>query len=357
MKERKVYLDALRGIAILLMVVDHAADWWLTEAGRDTFVGKLHGPLGAMAAPLFFYLVGVGIALSDRRAAQAGRPRGAFARRQLWRGTRLFLWGYALNLVVYFTGSNFDDLWAVDVLHTIGLCIWCTLPLLWLPASTVAGIALGLAAGVAVLGQSAGEWVLPAWAAAFLTGTGGIGYFPLLLWLPYALLGLSTGRWIGTASRPARLMGILSATGLLAFVSTALVDPGWGYRHPRPIYLLFSIAVLCWLTAGLWLWTERGGHRGPLVHALRDLGQTSLLLYVYHHLVGYRLFWLLGWTKGRSWRGEYGVFSPLWTGVLLCVLLASMLFVARRWLVWQASRRASLTVASAILNLVRSLPP
>ena len=54
MKERQVYLDALRGIAILLMVVDHAYDWWLTKAGRATFVGKLHGPLGAMAAPRFF---------------------------------------------------------------------------------------------------------------------------------------------------------------------------------------------------------------------------------------------------------------------------------------------------------------
>ena len=50
MKERQVYLDALRGIAILLMVVDHAYDWWLTEAGRATLVGRLHGPLGAMAA-------------------------------------------------------------------------------------------------------------------------------------------------------------------------------------------------------------------------------------------------------------------------------------------------------------------
>jgi len=70
------------------------------------------------------------------------------------------------------------------------------------------------------------------------------------------------------------------------------------------------------------------------------------MLYVYHHLVGYRLFWLLGWTRGRSWRGEYGVFSPLRAGVLLCVLLASMLPIARWWLAWRTPHRTSQTVAS-----------
>ena len=58
-----------------------------------------------------------------------------------------------------------------------------------------------------------------------------------------------------------------------------------------------------------WLWTEKGAHRGPLVRALRYLGQASLVLYVYHHLVRYRLFWLPGWTGKHTWHGEYGVFS------------------------------------------------
>ena len=188
MKERKTYLDALRGIAILLMVVDHAYGWWLTEAGRASLAGRLHGQLGSMAAPLFFFLAGVGAALSSRRAAQTGQPYGTFARRHLWRGFQLILWGYALNLIIYSASRNLDDLVAVDVLHTIGLCVWCALPLLWLPSRAGAGVALGMAAGVAVLGQSAGGWRLPAWAAALLTGTGAVGYFPLLLWLPRLLL-------------------------------------------------------------------------------------------------------------------------------------------------------------------------
>jgi uncharacterized membrane protein len=326
--KRKVYLDVLRGIAILLMVIDHAYDWWLTEAGRGTVLGVLHKQLGAMAAPLFFFLAGVGTALSSQRSALSGRPRRTVVRHLLWRGARLILWGYALNLAVFYTGSNPADLWAVDVLHAIGLCTWVLVPLLWTPAPAVVGLALL----VLVLGPMAGGWALPDVAAAYLTGTGGISHFPLVLWLPYSLLGLAIGRWIGRASRPGRLMGILSAVGLLTLLGTAFVDPTWGYRHPRPVYILFSVSILFWLIAGLWGWTEKLGRSGPLVSALRDMGRTSLLLYVYHHLVGYRLFWVLGWTGGRSWRAQYGVFSPLWATVWLIALLISMRLVARLWL-------------------------
>ena len=86
------------------------------------------------------------------------------------------------------------------------------------------------------------------------------------------------------------------------------------------------------------------------MRALRDLGQASLPLYIYHHVVGYWLFLLLGWTEGHSWRGEYGVFSPLWASILLCVLLATMLFAARGWLAWRAAHDSQRTVASDAKN-------
>lgn len=335
--KRLVYLDMLRGIAILLMVVDHAYDWWLDEAGQSSTLGSVHRVLGALAAPLFLALVGMGLALSVQRSERAGRARHAVARRLLQRGGELILWGYALNLLVFYTGQNPADIWAVDVLHTIGLCIWFSIPLLWAPPLVVAVCALLVAA----LGQTAGQWALPDWLAAYLTGTGGIGYFPLALWLPYCYMGLAIGKWIGETRRSGRLMAVLAAAGMLALLAAALIPSAWGYRHPRPAFTAFSLAVLLWLTSGLWFYTERRGTAGPFARALCDLGVSSLMLYAFHHLVGYRLFWLLGWVKGRSWRGEYGVLGPAQATALLAGLVGLMLVVARLRLHWQRSQASS----------------
>jgi hypothetical protein len=39
------------------------------------------------------------------------------------------------------------------------------------------------------------------------------------------------------------------------------------------------------------------------------MSRTTLMLYVAHHLLGYRFLQPLGWVTGHTWRGEYGVFT------------------------------------------------
>lgn len=327
--KRLVYLDALRGVAILLMVIDHAYDWWLNEASQVTRLAGITEFLGTLSAPLFLYLAGVGLALSAQRSAQAQRPRRAVVYRLLRRGGELVLWGYGLNLLIFFAGGNVADLFAVDILQTIGVCIWFAIPLLWASEWVAAAAALF----VVILGQTAGQWELPSWVAAYLTGTKGIGYFPVALWLPYCYVGLAAGKRIGRGSRP---MITISVAGLLALLATPLMNATWGYRHPRPLFLLFSLAVTFWSTAALWLWTEHLGRIGSIMRSLRDMGATSLMLYVFHHLVGYRVFWLLGWVRGRSSRGEYGVFDPVGATACLVGLLGLMALAAPLWLRWRA---------------------
>jgi len=335
--KRVVYLDALRGIAILLMVADHAYDWWLDAAGHATTLASVTGFLGTLAAPLFLYLVGVGLALSAHRSTAAGRPRRDVVRHLLLRGGQIVLWGYALNLLVFFVGDNPADIAALDVLHTIGICIWLTIPLLWLPAPAVAVLTLVTIA----IGQTAGGWILPDWLAVYITGTAGIGYFPVALWLPYSYLGLATGKWIANTTRPGRMMIALSLVGLLALISTLFIDPAWGYQHPRPIFVPFAIAIVLWLTAGTWLWVDRSERLGPILRALRDMGVASLLVYFLHHLVAYRFFWALGWVTGRSWRGDYGLFSPSGATALFVLLTGLMLVAARIWIRWRGKMHST----------------
>ena len=90
-KTRLTYLDALRGIAILFMVVDHAYDWWLDAAGHDTSLAATTKFLGTLAAPLFLFLVGVGLVLSMQRAGWKGYPRRTIVSRMLRRGAELLI--------------------------------------------------------------------------------------------------------------------------------------------------------------------------------------------------------------------------------------------------------------------------
>jgi uncharacterized membrane protein len=331
---RLVYVDVLRGIAILFMVVDHTYDWWLDEAGQATALAHVTEFLGTLAAPLFLYLVGVGMSLSWMRAAREGRPSREVICRSYWRGAGLVLLGYALNLLVFYAGDNPADLWAVDVLQTIGVGIWLSVPLLRAPA----WVAIVLTLVVAVVGQTAGQWAMPDWLAAYLTGKGGIGYFPLALWLPFVYLGVAIGRWTAEETLRSRLMIGLGVVGLISLTLSLLVPSSWGYRHPRPVFDLFAVAIAFWLTAGLWLWTGHWHRAGPLVQTLCQMGRASLVIYVLHYLVGYRLFWLFGWVHGRSWRGQYGVFSPLAATLLSMALLGLMVVSSRLWIQWRQRR-------------------
>lgn len=334
--KRLVYLDVLRGIAILLMVIDHAYDWWLDASGHATRLAAITRLLGTLAAPLFLYLVGVGLALSALKSRQTGQKQSDVVQHLILRGAKLILWGYVLNLAVFFVGGNTSDILAVDILQVIGVSIWLLVPFLWSPTWLVA-----VATAVfAIVGQTAGSWVLPDWIAAYVTGTGGIGYFPLALWLPYAHLGLAVGKEIARAGRPQQVMRVLVIGGVLALAAIPCVDPGWGYRHPRPVFVLFSLAILFGFTTAVWLWTDRLDRRGPVVAALRDMGLSSLMLYVFHHLIGYRLFWLLGWVNGRSWRGANGVFGPICATLLLGCLLSLMTAAAHLWVSWQTPLRS-----------------
>ena len=329
---RWTFVDAMRGTAILLMVIDHAYDWWLDEAGHETALARGTEFLGTLAAPSFLFLVGLGLAISFWRAVRRGQARSAIAWRMLRRGGVLVLLGYALNLAVFFVGNNPADMFAVDVLHTIGVSIWFSIPLLWTPGWGAVIAALV----VALVGQvTAASWTLPTWLAAYVTGTAGISYFPVILWVPFVYLGFAAGWWMTCLPAQKGLMGVLAVVGLGLLALTAFVDPAWGYRYPRPISVLFSACFVLWLMVGLWWWTEAWGRTGPVLRAVCDMGRASLALYVLHHLIGYRLFWLFGWVHGRPWRGQYGVFRPPWATAMLVGLVLLMVWFSRLWLAWR----------------------
>src|SRR5258708_16271238 len=120
--ERLQFLDAVRGFALLLMIVNHTSRWW-----QDGTMGwpryTLISASMAVGAPLFLSLVGFCLPLSfARRRPTAGLP--AVAAKFLQRGGRLILASWLLNFVVF----RDEPFWEGGVLQTIGLGIILALP-------------------------------------------------------------------------------------------------------------------------------------------------------------------------------------------------------------------------------------
>src|SRR5215831_6993045 len=210
---RLVFLDALRGFALIFMVLNHTGRWW-----QDRIMGwpryySVYVTM-AIAAPIFLFLVGFCLPLSGSREERRPLP-------MLWkyakRGVRLILAGLLLNVLVF----PEDPIYSNGVLQTIGL-----------------GIVVGAAASL-LLRHRGGRSILLAAAVLFYLSFGWsldalkawvtdherlsralFFEFPPWPWLSLVIVGLVLGdRWVAQPDRPARAryMWTMLAVGLGCF--------------------------------------------------------------------------------------------------------------------------------------------
>ena len=82
-RTRLAYLDGLRGVALVLMVVNHTARWWVDAHMTWTRYGLIYVTL-TLAAPTFLFLVGFCLPLA--RSTAQPESLGELARRFVPRG-------------------------------------------------------------------------------------------------------------------------------------------------------------------------------------------------------------------------------------------------------------------------------
>ena len=329
---RLAYLDAARGIALVLMIVNHTARYWATDdLGRWALIYLTTSAAG----PTFLFLVGFVLPFSYRASPHP-------ARRALERAALLMAAGYAVNLVLVpqqpLLGSN--------VLHTIGVAILVALlarPWLARPlgryAVAAAGVALYASFALAFAGIT--SWV----DAHPLVAQLAFHDFPPWPWLGVVFLGLALGAAAADlASGLARARFYAGLGGAAAALAAgALVCEWYWPSSPRLTFshdLLItnhwiprgaSVAwVLAWSLGTVAACYDLVERRGFRLRALVRLGQTALFLYVVHHVVVVTLGQRALGVALRSW--------PLYalaTALLLVLLLA----LAAGWTALQRARR------------------
>jgi len=330
-RARLVFLDALRGFALIFMVLNHTGRWW-----QDRFMGwpRYYGiyVTMAIAAPIFLFLVGFCLPLSKAREERRVLP-------MLWkyvkRGFRLILAGLLLNLLVF----PEDPIYSNGVLQTIGASIVVAAVgslLLRLPGMrpVLAVVAVGLYAWFA--------WsfdALVAWVGVHPTAARILFFeFPPWPWVSLVLLGLVLGDvWVGErdARARARYMWLMLGASGLCFVWFfgydwwAETPNRWMFKRdyilnnhwtPRGVSSIWVLGMLGTIMAAFYYLAEVCRYR---MTWLVTLGRTALVLYFLHQLI---VLTLVNQRLGIR-------FNNWWSyAAANLVLMAALLGIGRLWL-------------------------
>jgi uncharacterized membrane protein len=232
-------IDALRGIAVVAMIVYHLV-FDLHYFGVYSAV-MTSGPWQVFARSIgstFILLLGVSLTLRQHRLPPALRPRQRFTP-YLRRGLELIGWGLVITMVTYFLlGPTFV---IFGILHLLGLATILAYPFLgrrW--TSLLAGL-MAIAAGIYLNSlRSADPWLL--WLGVRQVGRAMVDYYPVLPWFGLALLGVFAGQMLYPNGRRHFALPDLAHSRPvrgLAFLG----------RHSLPIYLihqpiLFGLLIL-----------------------------------------------------------------------------------------------------------------
>ena len=339
--ERISALDALRGMAVLLMLEQHLGFWLWDMGGNSTQIEGLlidHpimvgiNGLGGLAAPIFITLAGVGSILLQSR-------HGHGPILLIKRGIVMLLFGYILNLL----GRDWFTVGSWYVLHLIGISLIIA-PLLHRLKTPVLAVLLLVTLLVAVGLQDYLKTPL-LMDDRFMTDydrAGGIirlslaeGHFPIFPWIFLFITGIIAGRWINARKlRNCILLGLsflVIASAMLSFhyftpapavvgpYSRALL-PSLTFYPAMPIMVLMLASAVLFILVIFVIFDD--SMAGKMWTPLVCLGRSSLSLLIAHIAVLSALSRPLGFWK------SLGVIE---TGAVTVTILVLVSILAVLW--------------------------
>lgn len=312
-------IDRLRGLVIVLMVLDHVRDYFHSSAfTADPLAMDSGDPalfmtrwVTHLCAPTFVFLSGVSIWLQRAN----GKGRGDLGRFLLTRG----LWLIFLELTVIQYAFNFGGGVVLLVIWAIGAAMIAMAGLVWLPRAILLGLGVALVAGHQLLAPIDPPDVgvlAPLWSAMFEVGPGlgGLVLYPFAPWLGVMLLGYGLGPVFQRPDGERNRMILMLTGGMLVLFAVTRGINLYGDPQPwavqaGPLWTALSFInvskyppsldyVLVTLGVSLALLPLLGRLGGPAGGVLLTFGRTPLFAYVLHILLAHTLALVVGSLMG-----------------------------------------------------------
>jgi uncharacterized membrane protein len=370
---RLLSIDALRGLVILFMLLDHVREtFFLHRQVADPMNIEITDPalffsrtLAHLCAPVFVLLTGL----------------SAYLYGEKYQGTRdvsAFLFKRGLFLVVLeFTLVNFA--WTfqfpptviyMQVIWAIGVSMIALAALVWLPRPLLLLLGIAIIAGHNLLDTlhfPVGSAMHVPW--AILHDRGWIEFsdslrlrtsYPVLPWIGVIALGYCMGPWFARSACAAtrqRYLLLAGAGALLGFVALRLLNgygeaPWTNYSNAtQTLMSFFNITkyppslLFITLTLGLGLLLLRGFERArqaPWIRTLAVFGAAPMFFYLLHLYVLKVLYLASVGLFGLN-QGSYFGFDGIGAVWLTAVLLAAALYLPVRWFAGLKARRRDIT--------------
>lgn len=222
-------VDALRGVAVVMMVIYHVVfDLYFFQITDAVFTTRFWPIFGKATAVAFISLAGVSLAISYNRSPATW---GRFARR----GLRIWAWGVLLSVLTWVALGPLLFI-KFGVLHLIGLSVALSYPLLRHRRLNLV-LALAILALARPLSPIAAEYAWTSWLGFHIEGYYPVDHFALVPWYGVFLLGLFAGNTIYRGYRRAFELPDLSRLGAVRLLAAM-------GQHSLPIYLLHQPLLL-----------------------------------------------------------------------------------------------------------------
>jgi uncharacterized membrane protein len=324
---RRLYIDWLRGVAVVLMIMWHAIDAWTLPSNRDTFAFATIVFLAGWVAPMFLFFAGVSIPL----AGQSRMARGASRREAGWmlqkRGWQIVLIAHLFRVQSFLLNPNgqWASILKPDILNILGIGM-VVAAFIWARADDLRSLAWRLVVPSAVLLFVITPWSRHWWwptllhprLEAYIRPVGSQGQFTLFPTVVYLLAGALAGAVIAASDpRDSRAQWRMALAGLAVFAAGLALVPfatsvtSWG---DSPTLFLCRAGAITLMLPLAWLLVGRRAPSGwsPLV----VFGQTSLFVYWIHVELVYGVFsYPLKRSLPLAWSfPAYVVFTALMLG-------------------------------------------
>ncbi|HEY7612225.1 MAG TPA: heparan-alpha-glucosaminide N-acetyltransferase domain-containing protein [Gemmatimonadales bacterium] len=373
-RPRLDHVDLLRGLVMVIMVLDHVRAFFTSAHFDPTDLARtdlaLFGTrwITHFCAPVFVFLAGASAWIAGTR-----RTRGELSRFLLSRGVWLvFLELTVITYAWYFT-TDFALGLVAQVIWAIGVSMVVLAGLIHLPRLAVAGFGAAL-----VLGHNLFDGLAPdrfgaladLWRVLHVPGPleslPVFMLYPLVPWVGVMALGYAVGPWIfAQDARAGRRLAVAGAVLVAAFLLLRVLDGYGDHAHraheggaalllmsflnttkypPSLLYLLMTIGPALVALAAF----RRA--RGPLAGVLVTFGRVPFLFYVAHLYLVHALAVAAGMAQGfpasalrtvfLRLPADYGFGLPVvyavWLGVVallypLCRRYAEVKARSRAW--------------------------
>lgn len=307
-------IDALRGVALTLMALTHAAFFIGVGMQAESYGGQrvflqsppywLTGLLTTLASPIFFCLAGVSLALLEQSRRRKGASHWTVSRFMLARAGVIMLLDLTICAWLWMGKMPY-----IHVLTAIGLGMIILAGLRLLPTRAILAVAIvtllvhqGIIEALRPqLEAGAPQSLLQALFFTYSYDTNPPVGFPVLGWGPVMWLGFVLGRSLNRPALRQSHTWVWIGGGLLALWLALRLVGGYGdlgaYRAGDPLshflvmskappslsYLAFKLGIAALIYAGLIAFPTII-ETGPL-RVLTLIGQTSLCFYVMHIVI------------------------------------------------------------------------